>query len=130
MFALRDWDWRPLARLLGWTVIAWLLARHHGIDPLAGAASFLGGLLLLWLLFLGSLTHLIAIVAMGAIRAALYADEAAYAFSERLTRPLVGAAPFAVQFLAAFSAEVALASALACVWRDGKLSAALVGLLR
>lgn len=130
MFALRDWDWRPLARLLGWSVIAWLLARRQGIEPMAEAASFLGGLLLTWLLLLGSLTHLIAIVAMGALRATLYADEVAYDLSERLLRPVLGPAPFAVRFLAAFSAEIALVSTLAWVWRSGKSVAALVESLR
>lgn len=130
MFTLRDWDWRPLARLLGWTAIAWLLAHRQGIKPLTEATSFLGGLLLTWLLFLGSLTHLIAIVAMGAVRAALYADEVAYGLSERLIRPVLGPAPFAVRFLAAFSAEIALVSTLAWVWRKGKLVASLVELFR
>lgn len=130
MFTLRDWDWRPLARLLAWTAIAWLLARRQGIEPLAVAASFLGGLILTWLLFLGPLTHLVAIVAMGIVRAALYTDEAAYAFSERLTRPVFGPAPFAVRFLAAFSVEIALVAALAWVWRKGNLAVAFTELLR
>ncbi|MDX6768778.1 MAG: hypothetical protein SF051_04550 [Elusimicrobiota bacterium] len=130
MFALLDWDWRPLARLLGWAAIAWLLARRHGIQPLAEAASFLSGLLLMWLLFLGVLTHLIAIVAMGAVRVALYADEVAYDLSERLIRPVLGPAPFAVRFLAAFSTEIALVSTLTWVWRNGKLATVLVELLR
>lgn len=130
----RDWDWRPLARLAGWLLIAGLLARHRGADPLACAVSFLRNIVLAWLLFLGLLTHVMAIVAMGAFRVALCLDEAAYCLSERLTRPLAGDAPFAARFAVAFSAEIALVLGGAGIWRAWELSprlgAALAELLR
>lgn len=130
----RDWDWRPLARLAGWLLIAGLLARQRGVDPLACVAAFARNMLLSWLLFLGLLTHVMAIVAMATLRAALCLDEAAYALSERLTRPLAGAAPFSARFLAAFSAEVALVLGGAWAWRawalGPRLGSALMELLR
>lgn len=121
---LREWDWRPLARLCGWLLIAALLSEGRGMKPWAYAASFLRDLALTWLLLLGPITHLIAIVAMGGVRAALWLDEAAYSVAERLTRPL-DAAPSVVRFAAAFAIEVAL---VGIAWRH--VSGLLTGVLR
>lgn len=125
---LGEWDWRPLARLIAWLLIASYMAERHGLKPWTHASSFLCGLALTWLFFLGSITHLIAIVAMGVVRAALCLDEAAYSASERMTRPLAGAAPFAVRFAGAFAVEVAMAG---LAWRHGpSLLARLAEVLR
>ena len=116
-FRWSEWDWRPLARLVGWAMIACLWARHRGVAPGLCAAALLRQLLLLWLLSFGVLTYLLALVAMGLLQAAMFLDDATYELAERLVRPFVGAAPFVARFFAAFGAQIALVMGATWTWR-------------
>lgn len=133
-FEWRDWDWRPLARLAAWVLLAAAWSRFAHAEPLACAGRALRQLFLLWLLTCGLLTHLLAIAAMGSLRLALTLDEAAYVLSERLVRPFVGRAPFAATFVAAFGAELALVLGAVRLWRaadmGGRISVLLAEALR
>lgn len=117
VFRWNDWDWRALTRLVVWLLLAALWARWRGVPLWSNIAACLRDCALLCLLSFGAFTYLFALIAMGAIRAALFLDEAAYAFSERLTRSFSGAAPFAVRFWTAFGAEIALVLGAAWIWR-------------
>lgn len=106
-FAWEDWDWRPLARLLVWVLlaVAWARWRHAlSLDLLRRVAreAILG-----WLLSFGLLTYIQALIATSAFRLALALDEGAYALAERLVRPFLGRASFAVSFAASFGVELA-----------------------
>lgn len=104
---LREWDWRPLARLAVWSGLAVAAARYHGL-ALPDPAALLRELLLGWLLSFGLLTwiqlHLIA----AAWCAYMTLDDWTYALAERLARSLAGRASFGVNFLAALCVQLAL----------------------
>lgn len=107
-FRWRDWDWRPLARLVGWLSIAAVVAHVRHAAPLALLGQTLTALILLSVLSFGVLTHLLLLAAMAALRLAMAFDDAAYALAERIVRPSMGQAPFAATFVAAFGAELVL----------------------
>lgn len=121
---LREWDWRPLARLLAWTFIA----AHFGYITQAGLAHLGRELVLSWLLTFGILTHLQLILLMGGVRLYLALDDAAYWLAERITRPAIGGAPFTLGFLAAFAVQVALVFGAAGAWRAWHVGARLLAL--
>ncbi len=133
-FRWQDWDWRPLARLAGWTYIAVLLAHARHIVLLAHLILILTTLILLSVLSFGVLTHLFLLAAMGALRLAMAFDDAAYALAERIVRPGLGRAPFAATFFAAFGAEIGLVfgagTALRAVHAGEIIRAALSGVMR
>lgn len=121
---LHEWDWRPLARLIAWT----LIAARFGYLSYAGLAHVGRELLLSWLLTFGILTHLQFILLMGGVRLYLILDDAAYRLAERIVRPLLGGASFAGNFLAAFAVEVALAFGGAWAWRTWHMGARLLAM--
>ncbi|MDE2509772.1 MAG: hypothetical protein KGL74_01500 [Elusimicrobia bacterium] len=133
-FRWRDWDWRPLARLVGWVYIAVLLAHARHVAVLAHLGQVLTTLILLSILSFGVLSHIFLLAAMGALRLAMAFDDAAYALAERIIRPFLGRAPFAATFFAAFGAEVGLVfgagEVLLVIHAGERLSAALWGVLR
>lgn len=114
---LGNWDWRAFARLVAWALIAALWAHSRDAAVLPRAAALLRNAALLSLLSFGVFTYLFSLAAMGAVRAAFFFDETAYALSERLVRPIAGGAPFAIQFWTAFSAEIVLVLGSAWAWR-------------
>lgn len=121
---LQEWDWRPLARLLAWTFIA----AHFGCITTAGLAHLGRELVLSWLLTFGILTHLQLILLMGGVRLYLALDDAAYWLAERIVRRIIGGAPFALGFLAAFAVQVALVFGAAGAWRAWHVGARLLAL--
>jgi|CXWL01.1.fsa_nt_gi hypothetical protein len=133
-FSWAEWDWRPLARLVGWISIAVFLTHVRLAAPLALLGQALGALILLSVLSFGVLTHLLLFAAMGALRLAMVFDDAAYTLAERIVRPSLGRAPFTVTFIAAFGTEIVLVfgagSILRAVHADERLWNALSGLLR
>jgi hypothetical protein len=134
VFAWQDWDWRPLARLVVWVLLAAAWARWSRVLSPDLLRRAFREVLLGWLLSFGLLTYVQALLATTALRLVLGLDEAVYALSERLVRPIVGRAPFAVTFGAAFGVELALILGSAQLWRaahaGGRLSALLAELLR
>ena len=110
---LIDWDWRPLARLTAWA----LIAAHFGYLSKAGLAHAARELVLYGLLSFGVLTYLLALALASCVRAYLTLDEWTYWLAESLMSPWAGRAPFAVNFLAAFAAQVGLVWTLAAAWR-------------
>ncbi|MEK7382870.1 MAG: hypothetical protein AAB262_06240, partial [Elusimicrobiota bacterium] len=86
-------------------------------------------LVLGWLLSFGWLTYVQALIATSAFRLALALDEAAYALSERLVRPFADRAPFAVNFAAAFAAELMLVLGAVQFWRTARMSGRVAALL-
>lgn len=108
VFRWEEWDWRPLARLIAWLILAALWARWHELVSLALFQRVLRELLLGWLLSFGLLTYVQALIATTAFRLALAFDDAAYGLSERLVRLLMRRASFAATFAAAFGVELAL----------------------
>jgi hypothetical protein len=104
--AWEDWDWRPLARLLAWSLLAALWARERGFVSLALFQRAFRELLLGWLLSFGMLTYIQALIATGLFRLLLAFDDAAYGLSERLVRLLLRRASFAATFIAAFGVEL------------------------
>jgi hypothetical protein len=134
VFCWQDWDWRPLARLVGWSYIAVLLAHARHVAVLAHLGQVLTTLILLSVLSFGVLTHIFLLAAMGALRLAMAFDDAVYALAERIVRPGLARAPFAATFVAAFGAEIGLVFGAGAVLRaahaDARLWAALSGVLR
>ncbi len=108
VFRWEEWDWRPLARLIAWLILAALWARSRDILSLALFQRTFRELLLGWLLSFGLLTYVQALVATTTFRLALAFDDAAYALSERLVRLFMRRASFAATFVAAFGVELAL----------------------
>jgi hypothetical protein len=108
VFRWEEWDWRPLARLIAWLILAALWARSRDIVSLALFQRAFRELLLGWLLSFGLLTYVQAMIATAAFRLALAFDDAAYGLSERLVRLLMRRASFAATFVAAFGVELAL----------------------
>lgn len=134
VFTWQEWDWRPLARLVGWISIAAVLAHVRHAAPLALLGQAFAALILLSVLSFGILTHPLLLAAMGALQLALAFDDAAYALAERIVRPSLGRAPFAATFFAAFGVEIGLVfgagAALRAVHAGERFLAALSGLLR
>lgn len=106
-FQWEDWDWRPLARLIAWLILAALWARSRDIISLALIQRAFRELLLGWLLSFGLLTYVQALIATGVLRLALAFDDTAYGLSERLVRLFMRRASFAATFVAAFGVELA-----------------------
>lgn len=104
---LRDWDWRPLARLFVWIGLASAGLRYYSV-PLPDPAAVLRELILGWLVTFGLLTWLQALLFMSAWCLFLKMDDWSYAAAEWIVRPVTGQAPFALNFLAALLAQVAL----------------------
>lgn len=129
-----DWDWRAFARVVTWTLLAMAWARWRGVALLPAAMSVLSCVILLSVISFGILAHIFALVAMGTVRAAMLLDETAYSVSERMVRPLAGAAPFAIRFWMAFAAEIALVLGAAWFWRavnlGPRLAAAVMEILQ
>lgn len=123
---LREWDWRPLARLIIWT----LIAAHLGYISKAGLAHLGRELVLSWLLTFGILTHLQLILLMGCVRLYLTADDAAYWFSSRIAESFIGDTSFITGFLAAFGLEIALVLSAAWGWRTLDLGSRLLEFMR
>lgn len=134
VFTWQEWDWRPLARLVGWISIAAVLAHVRHAAPLAFLGQVLTALILLSVLSFGVLTHLLLFVVMGTFWLALAFDDAAYAVAERIVRPFLGRASFAAIFFAAFGVEIGLVFGAGAVLRAAhageRLLAALSGVLR
>lgn len=134
VFTWQEWDWRPLARLVGWICIAAVLAHIWRVAPLTFLGQILAAMIVLSLVSFGALTHLLLIVAMGALQLAMAFDDAAYGLAERIVRPALGRAPFAAAFFAAFVTEIGLVLGAGAVLRaahaDARLWAALSGVLR
>lgn len=108
VFRWEEWDWRPLARLIAWLILAALWAHRRDIVSLALLQRVFRELLLGWLLSFGLLTYVQALIATSAFRLALAFDDAAYGLSERLVRLFMRRATFAATFVAAFGVELAL----------------------
>lgn len=108
VFRWEEWDWRPLARLIAWLILAALWARWRGLVSLALLQRVFRELLLGWLLSFGLLTYVQALIVTGIFRLALMLDDAAYALSERLVSLFLRRASFAATFVAAFGVELAL----------------------
>lgn len=122
---LNEWDWRPLARLIAWA----LVTVHLGYITKAGLAHLGRELVLSWLLTFGILNHLQLILLMICVRLYLFLDDAAYWLAERIARPIVHRAPFALGFLAAFAVEIALVRGAVGFWRMAHMETRLLGLL-
>lgn len=116
-FAWQDWDWRPLARLVVWVLLAVAWARWSRVLSLDLLRWAVREVVLGWLLSFGLLTYVQALLATTALRLALALDEAVYGLSEQLVRPFAGRAPFAVSFAAAFGVELALVFGSVKLWR-------------
>lgn len=110
---LREWDWRPLARLLAWA----LIAAHFGYISKAGLVYAAREIVLYWLLSFGFLTYLLALALAGCVRLYLALDEWTYWLAEKLIAPWARRVPFAVNFLASFAAQVGLVAGCAAAWR-------------
>lgn len=128
-FAWQDWDWRPLARLVVWVLLAAVLARRRHAVSQDLLHQVFRELVLGWLLSFGWLTYIQALIATSAFRLALALDHAAYALSERLVRPFAGRAPFAANFAAAFGMELVLVFGSVQFWRAAHMGDRVTALL-
>jgi len=129
VFVWEDWDWRPLARLVVWILLAaaWAYWRHAVSFASLGQAfreSLVGALFTF-----GLLTYVQALVAAAALRLVMELDEAAFAVAERLMRPFTGRAPFAAGFAAAFGAELFLIFGSVQIWHAMDVGARVGSLL-
>jgi len=115
-FRWEEWDWRPLARLIVWLLLAVLWARWRGVDFLPLLQRAFRELVFGWLLTFGLLTYVQALIATSAWRLALALDDAAYALSERVARFFMRRASFAATFIAAFVLELALVLGTIQLW--------------
>jgi hypothetical protein len=123
-----EWDWRPLARLLVWIVLAVVAAKRGGYRPLS-LDSIARELILGWLLSFGLLTWLQIRLAAGAVWLYLTLDDWTYAASEWIVRPVAGRAPFAVNFLAALAVQLGLVLGGLAYWRAAHLGPRVLALL-
>ncbi|MDX6768815.1 MAG: hypothetical protein SF051_04735 [Elusimicrobiota bacterium] len=108
VFRWEEWDWRPLARLIAWLILAALWARSRDFVSLAFLQRAFRELLLGWLLSFGVLTYLQVLIATATFRLALAFDDVAYGLSERIVRLFMRRESFAAAFLAAFGLELVL----------------------
>lgn len=104
---LKEWDWRPLARLIVWIALAVVAAKRGGYRP-PSLDSIARELILGWLLSFGLLTWLQIRLAAVAVWLYLTLDDWTYAVSEWIVRPVAGCASFAASFVAAFTVQIAL----------------------
>lgn len=104
---LHEWDWRPLARTIVWLGIAVVAAKRSGYRP-PSLGAIAHELVLGWLLSFGLLTWVQVRLALGIVWLFMKLDDWTYAASEWLVRPVAGRAPFAVNFLTALAAQIAL----------------------
>ncbi|MBI5629908.1 MAG: hypothetical protein HY921_03370 [Elusimicrobia bacterium] len=125
---LHEWDWRPMARLIVWLAIAVAAAKRSGYQP-PSLGAIARELVLGCLLTFGLLTRLQLWIALGALRLFLALDDWTYAAAEWLVRPVAGRAPFAVNFLAALAAQLALVWGSLAAWRAAHLGPRVLGLL-
>ncbi len=125
---LREWDWRPLARLLTWCGIA-ALAVHCGYLPRPEPRAIMRELILGWLLSFGLLTWVQVRLVTGAWWAFMTLDEWTYDLSSWIVRPVAGAAPFAVNFMAALSVQLSLVLGSLAFFRTADAGTRLVALL-
>ncbi len=107
-FRWKEWDWRPLARLIVWVLLAFLWAHWRNVDFLPLFQRAFRELMLGWLLSFGLLTYVQALIATSAWRLAMALDDGAYSLSERIARLFMRRASFAATFVAAFVLELAL----------------------
>ncbi len=125
---LREWDYRPLARLLVWCGLACATVRHYRV-ALPEPAAVLRELVLGWLLSFGLLTWIQLRLAAGAWCVFMALDDWTYALSERVVRPLAGRASFAAGFLVAHVVQVALVIGTVAAWRAADAGPRLLALL-
>ena len=111
-FRWEEWDWRPLARLTVWLLMAGTWAMSRNILSVAAIERAAREVILGWLLSFGLLTYVQVLIATFAIRLALVVDDFAYAAAERIVRLLLASPTFEKAFLAAFALEI-LAAVLA-----------------
>lgn len=104
---LRDWDWRPLARLVVWIGLASAAVRFYRV-PLPEPSVVVKELVLGWLLTFGLLTWLQALLLTSAWCLFLKLDDWSYAAAEWIVRPVAVRASFALNFVAALLVQVAL----------------------
>jgi|GEM_PF-6823813 len=104
---VEEWDWRPLARLIGWLAIAFVAIKRAGVH-FASPGAILEAFVLSWLLTFGFLGWLEIWIVVLVVRLYFLLDEWTYALSEWIVRPTIGRAPFAVNFLAALAVQVGL----------------------
>ncbi|MEQ1918369.1 MAG: hypothetical protein ABL955_04160 [Elusimicrobiota bacterium] len=125
---LREWDWRPLARLLTWSGIA-ALAVRYGYLPQPEPRAIMREIILGWLLSFGLLTWIQVRLVTGAWWVFMALEEWTYDLSAWIVRPVVGTATFAVNFLAAFAVEIGLAFGAVGAWRTWHMGARLLVLV-
>jgi hypothetical protein len=117
---LNEWDWRPMARTLIWLTVAVAAAKRAGYrTPSLG--HVIQELALGWVLTFGLLTRVQLWLVMGALRLFWTLDDWTYAASEWLVRPVAGGAPFALNFMAAAAAQLALMTGSLAVWSAANL---------
>ena len=105
-FRWEEWDWRPLARLTVWLLMAGTWAMSRDILSVAAIERVAREIILGWLLSFGLLTYVQVLIATFAIRLALVVDDFAYAAAERIVRLLLASPTFEKAFLAAFALEI------------------------
>lgn len=128
-FVWKDWDWRPLARLAVWTLLAATWARAHHILTVAMLRQALRESLMGFLFTCGLLTYVQALALALLLRLVLETDRAAYALAERVARSVTEGAPFAANFAATFGVELTLVLGAGQLWRAAHVSTRVVALL-
>lgn len=104
---LKEWDWRPLARMILWIALAVVAAKRSGYHP-PSFHVIARELILGWLLSFGLLTWLQVRLVTGAVWLFMLLDDWSYAASEWIAGPVAGRASFTVNFLAALAVQLAL----------------------
>ncbi len=125
---VEEWDWRPLARTAIWLAIAVAAAKRSGFRP-PSLGAIAHELILGWLLTFGLLTWVQIRLVLGAVHLFMALDDWTYAASEWLVRPVAGRAPFAVNFLAALAAQLAMVFGSLTVWSAAHLGPRVLALL-
>lgn len=124
-----DWDWRPLARLVVWFLLAAAWARWRNALPQAVLERVVREFVLGWLLSFGLLTYVQALIATSAWRLAMALDAGAYALSERVARLFMRGSSFAATFFAAFAVELVLVLGSIHFWRATRMGDSVAVLL-